>query len=58
MELQSPALIIVIPLIASFIIPLLGWWRKSLCYPWVILALALCTLASLITLGTVIQNGL
>jgi len=57
MTSQIPALIIVIPLIASFFNLLMGWWRKGLCYPWVIFALGLCSLASSATLWTVIQTG-
>ena len=54
---QSPILIIVIPLMAAFLTPLIGLWRRTLCYPWVVLALGLCTLASVATLGRVILDG-
>jgi multicomponent Na+:H+ antiporter subunit D len=52
-----PVLIVVIPLISAFFIPLIGWWRKNLCYPLVIIALFLCTLSSFVTLNTVIHTG-
>jgi len=54
---QAPVLIIAIPLFASFINLLIGWTRRGFCYPWVLLALSLCTLSSFATLGTVIETG-
>jgi multicomponent Na+:H+ antiporter subunit D len=54
---QSPVLVVVVPLIAAFITLLLGWWKKGLCYPIVLLALALSFLSSFQTLHTVITNG-
>jgi len=54
---QSPVLVIVIPLIAAFLTPLFGWWKKGLCYPIVLLALALSFLSSFQTLHTVITSG-
>jgi multicomponent Na+:H+ antiporter subunit D len=50
---QFPALIIVVPLIASFFVPLIGWWRKKLCYPWVVAALVVTFISSLGTINTV-----
>ena len=54
---QAPILIVVFPLMFAFVTPLIGWWKKDLCYPWVILALALSTLCSVIALLTVINTG-
>jgi multicomponent Na+:H+ antiporter subunit D len=54
---QSPILIIVIPLMFAFITLIFGWWKKSLCYPIVLIALSLSFLSSLYTLNTVIANG-
>jgi multicomponent Na+:H+ antiporter subunit D len=54
---QSPVLVVVIPLIAAFLTLLLGWWKKGLCYPIVLLAIALSFLSSLQTLHTVISSG-
>jgi multicomponent Na+:H+ antiporter subunit D len=54
---QTPILIVVIPLIFSLLCPLIGLWRKGLCYSWAILALALCALASIDTLFTVMASG-
>jgi len=54
---QVPILIIIIPLLFAVITPLLGWWKENLCYPWVILSLALCTLCSIFVLGKVIDTG-
>jgi len=57
MTLQSPVLVVVIPLIFAFLTLLFGWWRKGLCYPITLVALSLSFLASLHTLHTVITTG-
>jgi multicomponent Na+:H+ antiporter subunit D len=54
---QSPALVVVIPLIFAFLALLFGWWRKGLCYPITIIALALSFLASIHALYTVLATG-
>ncbi len=54
---QSPVLVVVIPLIFSFLNLLFGWFRRGLCYPITLVALALSFLASLHTLNTVITTG-
>ena len=54
---QAPILTVVIPLMFAFVTPLIGWWKKDLCYPWVILALILSAFFSVITLNTVIKTG-
>jgi len=57
MTAQIPILIVVIPLLFSFLTPLMGLWRRGSCYYWSVLALALCSLASFDTLLTVIHSG-
>jgi multicomponent Na+:H+ antiporter subunit D len=57
MTAQIPILIVVIPLISSFFCPLIGLWRKGLCYFWAIVSLSLCALASVNTLLTVMETG-
>ncbi|GAF92899.1 unnamed protein product, partial [marine sediment metagenome] len=52
-----PVLIVVVPMISAFFIPIIGWWRKNLCYPLVIIALFLCLFSSFVTLNTVIHTG-
>ncbi len=54
---QIPMLIVVIPLLFAFLAPILGLWRKGLCYYWSIIALSLCVLASIDTLFAVIHDG-
>ncbi len=54
---QAPILIIVIPLLFAIITPLLGWWKKDLCYPWVLLALTLSAVASVLTLLQTLKTG-
>jgi multicomponent Na+:H+ antiporter subunit D len=54
---QSPVLIVVIPLIFAFLTVIFGLWKKTLCYPLVIIALSLCVLSTLVTLNTVMKTG-
>jgi len=54
---QAPILIVVVPLMCALMTPLIGWIRKELCYPWVILTLAVSAGCAFITLNTVIHNG-
>ncbi len=54
---QIPILIVVIPLLFSVLCPLIGLWRKGLCYSWAILALSLCAVASIDTLFAVMGGG-
>lgn len=54
---QAPVLIVIIPLISAFLTPFIGWWKKELCYPWIILALTFSGFCSVITLLTVIKTG-
>jgi multicomponent Na+:H+ antiporter subunit D len=54
---QFAILIIIIPLISAFIIPILGWWKKDLCYYLALAALLLSTIASIGVLITVIETG-
>jgi multicomponent Na+:H+ antiporter subunit D len=52
-----PILIIVVPLMTSFLIPLVGWWRKNFCYPLMIAALSISTFSSVAILRVVIEQG-
>ncbi|MDD5722482.1 MAG: proton-conducting transporter membrane subunit [Syntrophales bacterium] len=54
---QAPVLIVVISLMSAVATPLIGWLRKDLCYPWVILVLLIVTLCSVLVLNTVIHEG-
>ncbi len=54
---QFAALIIVAPLIASLIVPLIGWRQKRLCYPWVVAVLVVPFICSLGVLNTVLTTG-
>jgi multicomponent Na+:H+ antiporter subunit D len=54
---HGPVLAVGIPLMASFLCPLIGWWRKRACYAWAIISLFFCFLVSLHTLHSVIQGG-
>jgi multicomponent Na+:H+ antiporter subunit D len=54
---QFAALIIVVPLIASLFVPVIGWWKKRLCYPWVVAVLVIPLISSLSLLNTVMTTG-
>jgi multicomponent Na+:H+ antiporter subunit D len=54
---QFAALIIVVPLIASLFVPVIGWWKKRLCYPWVVAVLVIPFISSLSVLNTVMTTG-
>ena len=56
MTAQAPILIIIIPLIASFLNVIIGLWRKRLCYPLVIITLSLSVILSILILNTVITQ--
>jgi len=57
MVAQYPVLIVVIPLICSFLCPMIGLWKKKGCYFWGVFSLLLCALASINTLFTVMESG-
>ncbi|MEK7841716.1 MAG: monovalent cation/H+ antiporter subunit D family protein, partial [Deltaproteobacteria bacterium] len=57
MTVHAPILIIIIPLIASFLNIIIGLWRKRLCYPLVIITLSLSVISSILILNTVITQG-
>ena len=57
MTLPFPILIILVPLITAFFIPIIGWWRRDLCYPLVIVALSVSTLSSVFILYLVEEGG-
>ncbi len=54
---QAPVLIVVISLMTAVATPLVGWLKKDLCYPWVILSLLASTILSVVVLNTVIHGG-
>jgi len=41
----------------SFLIPLVGWWRRSLCYPLMLAALVVSAFSSLVILRMVMEQG-
>ena len=52
-----PILIIVVPLISAFLIIVIGWWRKSLCYPLMLVALVVSALSAVAILIHVMAHG-
>ena len=52
-----PILIIVIPLISAFLIIVAGSFRKSLCYPLMVISLSMVALSSLAILNDVLSHG-
>jgi multicomponent Na+:H+ antiporter subunit D len=54
---QAPVFIILIPLMFSFLTPLLGMAKKELCYYWVIVGLTASGLCTVVTLISVLESG-
>jgi len=52
-----PVLIVVGPLLASFVLPVLGWWRRTWAFPLTITALAVSLGASILTAHQVLSTG-
>ena len=57
MSLQLPVIIVVCPLVISFLIFLSGWWSKRAGFPLAIAALLICLVSSFVILKTVIEQG-
>jgi len=57
MSQQLPAIIVVCPLVISFLIFLSGWWLKQSAFPLAIAALVVCLASSCGILKTVIEHG-
>jgi multicomponent Na+:H+ antiporter subunit D len=57
MTLPFPILIIVVPLISAFLIIVIGWWKKSLCYPLMLVALVVSALSAVAILIHVMAHG-
>lgn len=54
---QLPALIVVIPLISSFLLPILGWWRREASFVIALVAIASSFVCALGLLATVLHQG-
>jgi len=54
---QSPALIVVVPLMCALITPIIGLVKKEWCYYWVLLTLLAATVFSVVTMGRVLSEG-
>ncbi len=54
---QFPAIIILAPLVTSFLIFSAGWWQKRLAYPMAVAATAVCVVCAGAILASVIDNG-
>ncbi len=54
---QFPALIIVLPLISSLLVALVGWFKRNLCYPIILVTLSVAGYWSVKVLIRVIETG-
>lgn len=54
---HAPIIVVVIPLISSFLCPLIGKLKRQLAYFWAVFALSLSALAAIRTLWAVITSG-
>jgi len=57
MSVQLPAIIVVLPLMASFCVLLTGWWGKRAAYPLAVGALSICAAVSMLILKLVFNQG-
>ena len=57
MAQHLPAIIILAPLTASFLIFVAGWWYKKVAYPLAVAAMAICAISSVGILNSVISHG-
>lgn len=57
MTTQSPALLIIVPLISAILCLLLGLIRRGLCYPFVVAVLGISVILSFDVMGTVLNEG-
>lgn len=55
---QSPALLVVVPLVGAVLCLLLGLIRRELCYPFVVAILGSCVILSFDVMGIVLSEGL
>jgi len=58
MSQQYPALIVIVPLLAAFIISAAGWVNKKLCFPVAVAALSVATYSSIGLLLRVLDQGI
>ena len=56
-QVPFPIILIVLPLITAFVIPVLGLWKKKLCYPIVIIAIFASLFSSLKIMKVVMGQG-
>lgn len=56
-QLPFPIIIVFSPLLFAFLIPVLGWWKKKLCYPLAIIAISISLFSSLIVANRVLYHG-
>ncbi|CAB1055603.1 Na(+) H(+) antiporter subunit D [Olavius sp. associated proteobacterium Delta 1] len=52
-----PVIIVIAPLLTSFVIFFTGWWNKRISYPLALAAMSICLLSSVGILNSVIVNG-
>ncbi|MCP4371088.1 MAG: monovalent cation/H+ antiporter subunit D family protein, partial [Deltaproteobacteria bacterium] len=55
--MQLPIIIVICPLVISFLIFLSGWWKKQAAFPMAIVALVVCLVSSGGILKTVMEQG-
>jgi len=55
---QFPVIIVVAPLVTSFVIFFSGWWNKRVAYPLALAAMSICLFTSVGILNSVINNGI
>ncbi len=57
MATHFAVMVIVIPLMSALLTPVIGWWKKELCYPWAVAVLLVTVVCSIGVLNQVITGG-
>jgi multicomponent Na+:H+ antiporter subunit D len=56
-QLPFPITIVFVPLLVCFLIPVFGWWKRTVCYPMVVTAVSISFISSLGIATRVLQQG-
>jgi len=57
MMLHLPVLIVIVPLIGSFVIFIVCWWFRNIGYPLAVMAMTICLLSSIAIMHSIINSG-
>ena len=56
-QFHAASIMVIVPLTASFLLPVLGIWRKRFCYPLTLIAIVVSFVSSIGSLKKVLESG-